>query len=93
MVNAFTLKTFKHKVIIRSYVDDMLILKREISDINATKHILESNFDMKDISYWYDWKGTGKVQVLGLWYYQDSNKCELCTLKERRQRWLAIELC
>ena len=27
----------------------MLIIKRDTSDINATKHMLESNFDMKDI--------------------------------------------
>ena len=27
----------------------MLIIKRDISDINATKHMLESNFDMQDI--------------------------------------------
>ena len=27
----------------------MLIIKRDISDINATKHMLKSNFNMKDI--------------------------------------------
>jgi len=26
----------------------MLIINRDINDINATKHMLESNFDMKD---------------------------------------------
>ena len=41
--------TPNHKVIVCFYVDDMLIIKRDISDVNATKHMLESNFDMKDI--------------------------------------------
>ena len=38
-----------YNVIICFYVDDMFIIKRDIFDINATKHILESNFDMKEI--------------------------------------------
>ena len=38
-----------HKVVICFYVDDMLIIKRDIYDINATKPMLESNFDMKEI--------------------------------------------
>ena len=36
-----------HMVIIYFYVDDMLIIKRDIYDINATKPMLKSNFDMK----------------------------------------------
>jgi len=30
-------------------VDDMLIISRDISDINATKRMLESKFDMKNL--------------------------------------------
>ena len=29
-------------------IGDMLIINRDTNDINATKHMLESNFDMKD---------------------------------------------
>ena len=38
-----------HKVVICFYVDDMLIIKRDISCINATKHMLQSNFDINEI--------------------------------------------
>ena len=38
-----------HEVIICLYVDDMLIMSKEIDDINATKHMLSSKFDMKDL--------------------------------------------
>ena len=31
------------------YVDDMLIMSKDIEDINATKHMLSSKFDMKDL--------------------------------------------
>ena len=31
------------------YVDDMLIMSKEIDDINATKRMLSSKFDMKDL--------------------------------------------
>ncbi|PHT55593.1 putative LRR receptor-like serine/threonine-protein kinase [Capsicum baccatum] len=41
--------TPNHQVIVCSYVDDMLIIDRDISDINATKRLLESKFDMKDL--------------------------------------------
>ena len=44
--------TPNHKVIACLYVDDMLIISRDISeilDINATKRILENKFDMKDL--------------------------------------------
>ncbi|PHT37062.1 putative plastid-lipid-associated protein 13, chloroplastic [Capsicum baccatum] len=41
--------TPNHQVIVCLYVDDMLIISRDISDINATKRILESKFDMKDL--------------------------------------------
>ncbi|PHU23175.1 hypothetical protein BC332_08282 [Capsicum chinense] len=34
---------------IKTIKNDMLILSRDISDINATKRILESKFDMKDL--------------------------------------------
>ncbi|PHT52903.1 hypothetical protein CQW23_07365 [Capsicum baccatum] len=38
-----------HQVIICLYVDDMLIISRDTSDIKATKRMLESKFDMKDL--------------------------------------------
>ncbi|KAF3615558.1 hypothetical protein FXO37_35448 [Capsicum annuum] len=41
--------TPNHKVIVCLYVDDMLSINRDISDINATKRILESKFNMKDL--------------------------------------------
>ena len=41
--------TPNHKVIACLYVDDMLIISTDISDINATKQMLESKFDMKDL--------------------------------------------
>ena len=41
--------TPNHQVIVCLYVDDMLIISRDISDINATKRMLESKFDMKDL--------------------------------------------
>ena len=31
------------------YVDDMLIMSKEIDEINATKRMLSSKFDMKDL--------------------------------------------
>ncbi|KAF3624710.1 hypothetical protein FXO37_31238 [Capsicum annuum] len=41
--------TPNHQVIVCLYVDDMLIISRDISDINATKRMLERKFDMKDL--------------------------------------------
>ena len=41
--------TPNHKVVVCFYADELLIIKRDISDVNATKHMLENNFDMKDI--------------------------------------------
>ncbi|KAF3682389.1 putative FACT complex subunit SSRP1-like [Capsicum annuum] len=41
--------TSNHQVVVCLYVDDMLIINRDISDINATKRILESKFDMKNL--------------------------------------------
>ncbi|KAF3636406.1 putative tyrosyl-DNA phosphodiesterase 2-like [Capsicum annuum] len=41
--------TPNHQVIICFYVDDMLIISRDICDINATKQMLERKFDMKDL--------------------------------------------
>ncbi|KAF3630588.1 hypothetical protein FXO37_28413 [Capsicum annuum] len=38
-----------HQVIVCLYVDDILIISRDICDINATKRILKSKFDMKDL--------------------------------------------
>ena len=50
VINVFTLKTLQiTKLLFVFYVDDIVIIKRDISNINATKHMLESNFDMKDI--------------------------------------------
>ncbi|KAF3659185.1 putative 3-hydroxyisobutyrate dehydrogenase, mitochondrial [Capsicum annuum] len=44
-----TSDTPNHQVIVCLYVDDMLIISRDISNINATKRMLESKFDMKDL--------------------------------------------
>ncbi|KAF3671469.1 putative tyrosyl-DNA phosphodiesterase 2-like [Capsicum annuum] len=41
--------TPNHQVIVCLSVDDMLIISRDIFDINATKRMLESKFDMKDV--------------------------------------------
>ena len=41
--------TPNHQVIVCLYVDGMLIISRDISNINATKQMLESKFDMKDL--------------------------------------------
>ncbi|KAF3654693.1 putative phosphoserine aminotransferase, chloroplastic-like [Capsicum annuum] len=38
-----------HQVIVYLYVDDMLIISKDISDINAMKRMLESKFDIKDL--------------------------------------------
>ena len=38
-----------HEVIVCLYVDDMLIMSKEIDDINATKCMLSNNFDTKDL--------------------------------------------
>lgn len=38
-----------HEVIVCLYVDDILIMSKEIDDINATKRMLSSKFDMKDL--------------------------------------------
>lgn len=39
----------KYIVIVYLYVDDMLIMSKNITDINSTKCILDSKFDMKDL--------------------------------------------
>ncbi|KAF3621972.1 hypothetical protein FXO37_32515 [Capsicum annuum] len=41
--------TPNHQFIVCLYVDNMLIISRDISDINVTKRMLESKFDMKDL--------------------------------------------
>ncbi|PHT40617.1 Glyoxysomal fatty acid beta-oxidation multifunctional protein MFP-a [Capsicum baccatum] len=41
--------TPNHQVIVCLYVDVMLIISKDISDIDATKQILENKFDMKDL--------------------------------------------
>ncbi|PHT58324.1 hypothetical protein CQW23_00687 [Capsicum baccatum] len=41
--------TQNHQVIVCLYADDMLVINRDICDINATKRIFESKFDMKDL--------------------------------------------
>ena len=38
-----------HIVIVCLYVDDMLIMSNDIANINATKRMLNSKFDMKDL--------------------------------------------
>ena len=42
-------KVMNHEVIVCLYIDDMLIMSKEIDDINATKRMLSSKFDMKDL--------------------------------------------
>ena len=42
-----------HEVIVCLYVDDMLIMSENIDDINATKRMLSSKFDMKDLRVAY----------------------------------------
>ena len=37
------------QTLVAVYVDDILIIKINISDINSSKHMLESNFDIKNI--------------------------------------------
>ena len=41
--------TPNHEVIVCLYVDDMLIIRKNIIDINATKRMLSKSFDMKDL--------------------------------------------
>ena len=41
--------TLNHEVIVCLYVDDMLIISKNIIDINATKRMLSKSFDMKDL--------------------------------------------
>ncbi|MCF8704107.1 hypothetical protein L3055_11275, partial [Corynebacterium sp. MC-02] len=41
--------TPNHEVIVCLYVDDMLIMSRDIANVNATKRMLASKFDMKDL--------------------------------------------
>ena len=41
--------TLNHEVIVCLYVDNMLIISKNIIDINATKRMLSKSFDMKDL--------------------------------------------
>ena len=41
--------TPNHEVIVCLYVDDMLIISKNIIDINASKRMLSKSFDMKDL--------------------------------------------
>ncbi|XP_059315509.1 uncharacterized protein LOC132066154 [Lycium ferocissimum] len=41
--------TPNHEVVVCLYVDDMLIISRDIADVNATKRMLASKFDMKNL--------------------------------------------
>ncbi|KAM3288141.1 secreted RxLR effector protein like [Capsicum chacoense] len=43
--------TPNHKVIVCLYVDNMLIISRDISNMNSTKLMLEGKFDMKDLGF------------------------------------------
>ena len=45
----YSKNVMNHEVIVCLYVDDMLIMSKEIDDINATKRMLSSKFDMKDL--------------------------------------------
>ena len=38
-----------HELIVCLYVDGMLIMSKEIDDVNATKRMLSSKFDIKDL--------------------------------------------
>ncbi|XP_070029916.1 uncharacterized protein [Nicotiana sylvestris] len=41
--------TLVHEVIVCLYVDDILIMSKSMTDINTTKHMFVSKFDMKDL--------------------------------------------
>ena len=41
--------TPNHEVIVCLYIDDMLIMSRDIANVNATKRMVASTFDMKDL--------------------------------------------
>ena len=41
--------TPNRKVIVCQYVDDMLIMRKEIADVKDTKCILTNKFDIKDL--------------------------------------------
>ena len=45
--------TPNHEVIVCLYVDDMLIISKNIIDIKATKRMLSKSFDMKDLGVAY----------------------------------------
>ena len=45
---AYIKYTLNQEVIVCLYVDDMLIMSKDIANIKATKCILVSKFDMKD---------------------------------------------
>lgn len=50
VINVFKLKTLQiTKSLFFLYVDDMLIINTNISDINTTKQMLENKFDIKDL--------------------------------------------
>ena len=83
LMNIFTLRHSKSQGHCFFYIDDMLIIKRDTSDINATKHMLESNFDMKDIEVTNVIENLlDKFKNLDFNIVKDTNKCEICTSKE-----------
>ena len=50
VINVFTLKTLQiTRSLFVCIIGDMLIISRDTNDINATKCILESKLDMKDL--------------------------------------------
>ncbi|XP_059309986.1 uncharacterized mitochondrial protein AtMg00810-like [Lycium ferocissimum] len=51
VINVLTLKTLQatKSLFVCLYVDDMLIMSKDMIDINATKRMLASKFDMKDL--------------------------------------------
>ena len=43
------MKVLNHEIIVCLYIDDMLIMITNIDDINSTKRMLSSKFDLKDL--------------------------------------------
>lgn len=46
VINRFTSRTLQVTFLLFGY---MLLISKDMSDINATKHMLASKFDMKDL--------------------------------------------
>ena len=71
-INVYNIKNYpNHEVIVCLYVDDMLIISKNIIDINATKRMLSKSFDMKDL-------GVADF-ILGIKNLQNSSRSSVIT--------------